>query len=62
MAVRFTTPQAHPTPSFVAILLRIASRKNGFDKNDDVGPRLAVWIDRMQTLPIVQQTWLPHWK
>jgi hypothetical protein len=47
---------------FLALFLRIAGRRADFVKDDVVGSRLAAWIDRMQTLPIVQRTWPPHWK
>jgi len=47
---------------FMARLLRLAGRRADFVKEDVLGPRLAAWIDRMQTLPIVQRTWPPHWK
>jgi glutathione S-transferase len=47
---------------FMALLLRLAGRRADFVKEDVIGPRLAAWIDRMQTLPIVQHTWPPHWK
>jgi hypothetical protein len=42
---------------FIALFLRLASRKADFVKDDVFGPRLALRIDRMQTLPIVQRTW-----
>jgi hypothetical protein len=44
---------------FIAPFLRLASRKADFVKDDVFGPRLALWIDRMQTLPIVQSTLPP---
>ena len=47
---------------FMAVFLRLGGRRAGFVKHDVVGPRLTAWTDRMQTLPIVQQTWPPHWK
>jgi glutathione S-transferase len=47
---------------FLALFLRIAGRRPEFVKSDFVRPSLAAWIDRMQTLPIVQRTWPPHWK
>jgi hypothetical protein len=42
---------------FIALVLRLASRKSDFVKDDVFGPSLALWIDRMQTLPIIQRTW-----
>ncbi len=47
---------------FLALFLRLSGRRSDFVKDDVIGPRLAVWIDRVQTLPIVQRTWPPHWK
>jgi glutathione S-transferase len=47
---------------FMALLLRLAARRADFVKKDVVAPRLAAWVDRMQSLPIVQRTWPPHWK
>ncbi len=47
---------------FMALLLRLAGRRADFARDDIIGPRIAAWIDRMQTLPIVQRTWPPHWK
>jgi glutathione S-transferase len=46
----------------MALLVRLASRRPDFVKDDFVGPRLSVWMDRMQALPIVQHTRPPHWK
>ena len=45
---------------FLALFLRLAGRRADFVKDDVIGPRLAVWIDRAQTLPIAQRTWPPH--
>ena len=39
----------------IALLLRVAARGTDFDKKHFIGPRRAAWIDRMQTLPIVQR-------
>jgi glutathione S-transferase len=47
---------------FIALFMRLAGRRKDFVKDDVIGPRIAAWIDRMQTLPIVQRTWPPHWK
>ena len=47
---------------FIALLMRFAGRSKDFVKDDVIGPRIAAWTDRMQTLPIVQHTWPPHWK
>jgi glutathione S-transferase len=47
---------------FLALFLRLTGRRADFVKDDVIGPRLAVWIDRMQRLPIVERTRPPHWK
>ena len=47
---------------FLALFLRLTGRRADFVKDDVIGPRLAVWIDRMQRLPIVERTRQPHWK
>jgi glutathione S-transferase len=47
---------------FLALFLRVAGRRADFVKEDVIGPRLSVWIDRMQRLPIVERTRPPHWK
>ena len=47
---------------FIALFMRLAGRRKDFVKDDVIGPRIAAWIDRMQTLPIVQRTWPPHLK
>jgi glutathione S-transferase len=47
---------------FMALFVRIASRRPDFVKDDFIGPRLSAWMDRMQALPIVRHTRPPHWK
>jgi hypothetical protein len=47
---------------FLALFLRLAGRRADFVKDDVIGPRLAVRIDRMLSLPIVERTRPPHWK
>jgi glutathione S-transferase len=47
---------------FMALFVRIASRRPDFVKDDFIGPRLSAWMDRMLALPIVQHTRPPHWK
>jgi glutathione S-transferase len=47
---------------FLALFLRLASRRADFVEGDVIGPRLSAWIDRMQSLPIVERTRPPHWK
>jgi glutathione S-transferase len=47
---------------FLALVLRISSRKPDFAEADLIGPRLSAWLDRMRALPLVQKTWPPHWR
>jgi hypothetical protein len=47
---------------FLALFLRLAGRRADFVKDDVIGPRLAVRIDRMLSLPIVERTRPPHGK
>ncbi|MBI1777002.1 MAG: glutathione S-transferase family protein [Proteobacteria bacterium] len=46
----------------LALALRIAKRKPGLPSEGLVGPRMAAWVARMESLPIVRKTWPPHWK
>jgi glutathione S-transferase len=47
---------------FLALALRVARRKPELAAADLVGPLLGAWMRRMETLPITQKTWPPHWK
>jgi glutathione S-transferase len=47
---------------FLPLFRRLAGRRADFVKEDVIGPRLPVWIDRMQSLPIVERTRPPNWK
>ena len=47
---------------FLALVVRLAGRTADFVKDDDSGPVLYVWIERMQRLPFVERTRPPHWK
>lgn len=47
---------------FLALALRIAKRQPGLLKDQVIGRRVAAWQERMQSLPVVQRTWPPHWK
>jgi hypothetical protein len=42
---------------FMALSLRHAGHRADFEKNEVIGPRLAVWMDRMKRLSIVERTW-----
>ena len=44
------------------LALRIAQRKPELSPQDPLGPRLRAWQQRLESLPIVQKTWPPHWK
>jgi glutathione S-transferase len=46
----------------LALILRMDSRHPPLGAARLLGPRLAAWSARMQTLPIVSRTWPPHWK
>lgn len=47
---------------FLALFLRMETRHPPLATQSLLGPRLAGWNARMQALPIVKQTWPPHWK
>ncbi|HMV70403.1 MAG TPA: glutathione S-transferase family protein [Myxococcota bacterium] len=46
----------------VALIRRISARNPGLLPPDLAGPKLTAWADRMASLPIVQETWPPHWR
>ena len=46
----------------LALVQRMASRNPGVIPADLAGPNVAAWMRRMETLPIVQRTWPPHWR
>jgi glutathione S-transferase len=46
----------------LALVQRMASRNPGVIPADLAGPNVAAWMHRMETLPIVQRTWPPHWR
>lgn len=48
--------------SRLALIPRFARRKPEAVPADLIGPRLQVWMQRMEALPVVQKTWPPHWK
>ena len=47
---------------YLALFLRMEMRHPPLATSSLLGPRLAGWNARMQALPIVKQTWPPHWK
>jgi glutathione S-transferase len=46
----------------VALVQRMGTRKPGLVTPDLMGPKLTDWARRLQTLPVTQKTWPPHWK
>jgi hypothetical protein len=46
----------------MALVRRIAERKPPPAGAGRVGPRMRAWMGRMETLPVVQRTWPPHWR
>src|SRR4051794_11823791 len=46
----------------IALGQRIAQRNPGLTKGELLGSRLQAWTARMQSLPVVQRTWPPHWR
>jgi glutathione S-transferase len=46
----------------IALALRMAARNPGLIPGDLAGPKIATWVRRMESLPIVQKTWPPHWR
>ena len=47
---------------YVALVQRMGKRKSGLVTADFMGPKIGAWVRRMETLPITQKTWPPHWK
>jgi len=47
---------------YVALVQRMGKRKSGLVPPDFMGPKIGAWVRRMETLPITQKTWPPHWK
>jgi len=46
----------------LAMIERFAKRVPEQVPADLAGPRMTAWLARMKALPMVQQTWPPHWK
>jgi glutathione S-transferase len=46
----------------LALVHRMDTRKVGLVTPDLIGPKMAAWSKRMTDLPIIQETWPPHWK
>ena len=44
-----------------ALAMRVAARV-GRKPTDLVGPKLGAWMRRMESLPVTQKTWPPHWR
>jgi glutathione S-transferase len=47
---------------YIALVQRMGKRKSGLVTADFMGPKISAWVRRMETLPITQKTWPPHWK
>lgn len=45
----------------IALGRRIAARNPGLTEGELAGPKLAGWMARMEALPVVRETWPPHW-
>jgi glutathione S-transferase len=46
----------------LALIARMAGRNPGLIAADLAGPKITAWMRRMEALPVVRQTWPPHWK
>jgi glutathione S-transferase len=46
----------------IALVQRIGKRKPDLPTRTMLGPRIGAWMQRMHALPIVKQTWPPHWR
>ena len=46
----------------LALVERMGGRKAGLAGPDLLGPKMAAWMQRMKSLPVVQRTWPPHWQ
>lgn len=47
---------------YLAFLGRVDSRKPGYHLHALVPPKLAAWMQRIETLPYFERTYPPHWK
>ena len=45
---------------FVALALRVSKRAPA--PAEILGPKMGAWARRMETLPLTQKTWPPHWR
>jgi glutathione S-transferase len=46
----------------IALTLRIEKKKTDLDVRGMIGPKVAAWMKRIESLPYFQKTWPPHWK
>ena len=46
----------------MALVQRIGKRKPVPAAAELFGPRMSAWMSRMESLPVVQKTWPPHWR
>lgn len=46
----------------IALVIRVAARKQDIQINNLLGQKLQDWMMRMKSLPYMQKTWPPHWR
>ena len=46
----------------IALSLRMEKKKPDLDLRGAISPRVAAWMQRIESLPYFQKTWPPHWK
>jgi glutathione S-transferase len=46
----------------IALSLRMEKKKTDLGLRTAIGPKLAAWMQRIESLPYFQKTWPPHWK
>jgi glutathione S-transferase len=46
----------------IALSLRMEKKKPDLDLRSAIGPKLAAWMQRIESLPYFPKTWPPHWK
>ena len=46
----------------IALSLRMEKKKPDLELRGAIGPNIAGWMKRIESLPYFQKTWPPHWK
>jgi glutathione S-transferase len=46
----------------IALLLRMDIRKPDLDMASLVGPKMSAWMKRLEAMPLLSETYPPHWK